>query len=144
MRLKYIYLPVIFLYTEYPSAQDVVRYMKLLYEIALFEHPNGSATRIFVGEIEIDERETVKIICFRGRDSVGDESQSIFVVGGRVITQTFESHLLLRHQLACGLVHLRIVNAEAAEDGECLEYRYIRVGERRAVILQGIFFTVNN
>lgn len=140
MRLKYIYLPIVFLYTEYPSAQDVVRYMKLLYEIALLEHSNGGATRVVVGEIEIDERETVKIIYFRGRYGVGDESQSVFVIGGRVITQTFESHLLLRHQLARGLVHLRVVNAEAAEDGERLEYRHVRVGERRTVILQGIFF----
>lgn len=113
--------------------------MKLLYEIALFEHPDGGATRVVVGEIKVDERETVEIINFCGRYSIGDESQGVFVVRGRVITQTLEGHLLLRHQLARGLVHLRIVNAEAAEDRERLEYRHIRVGERRAVILQGIF-----
>lgn len=114
--------------------------MKLLYEIALFEHPDSGATRVIIGEIKVNERETVKIVCFRGRYGIGDESQCIFVVGGRVITQTLEGHLLLRHQFTRGLVHLRVVNAETAEDGERFEYRHVRVGERYAVILQEIFF----
>lgn len=136
--------PIIFFHTENPSAQDVVRYVKLLYEIALFEHPNGSTTRVVVSKLKVDERETVEIVYFCGRYGIGDKSQGVFVVGGRVIAQTLEGHLLLRHQLTRGLVHLCVVNAEAAEDGERLEYRHVRVGERRAVILQGILYTVNN
>lgn len=52
-----------------------------------------------------------------------------------MIAQTLEGHLLFRHQLAGGLVHLRVVDAEAAEDGERFEYRDVRVGERRSVVL---------
>lgn len=114
--------------------------MELLYEIALLEHPDGGATRIFIGEIEVDEREAVEVVLFRGRYGIGDEPQGVLVVGGRVITQALEGHLLLRHQLARGFVHLRVVNTEAAENSERLEYRHVRVGEGCAVVLQRIFF----
>lgn len=59
--------------------------MELLYQIALLEHPNSSATRIVVGEIKVDEREAVEIVCFRRRNNVGDKPESVLVVGGRVI-----------------------------------------------------------
>lgn len=116
--------------------------MELLYEIALFEHPDGGTARVFVGEIKVDERETIKVVRFCGRYGIGDESQGVLVVGGRVVTQALEGHLLLRHQLARGFVHLRIVNTEAAEDSERLEYRHVRVGEGRAVVLQRISFII--
>lgn len=109
------YLPVIFLHAEDPSTQDIVWYMKLLYQIALFEHSDGSTARVFVGEVEVDEREAVEIERLRGRYGVGGQSQGIVVISSRVITQTFEGNLLFRHQLAGGLVHLRVVNAEAAK-----------------------------
>lgn len=97
--------------------------MELLYEIALLEHPDGGTARVLVGEIEVDKREAVEVVRFRGRYGIGDETQGVVVVGGRVIAQTLESHFLLRHQLARRFVHLRVVNAETAENGERLEYR---------------------
>lgn len=116
------YSPIILLHTEDPPTQDVVRYVELLYEITLLEHPDGGATRVIIGEIEVDERKAVEIVRFRGRDMIGDEPQSILVVGGRVITQALESHFLLRHQLTRRFVHLCVVNTEAAENSERLEY----------------------
>lgn len=103
--------------------------MKPLYQIALFEHPDSGATRVVVGEVEVDEREAKEIELLRGRYRVRGQPQSIVVVGCRMIAQTLESHLLLRHQLTGGLVHLRVVDAEAAEDSERLEYRDVRIGE---------------
>lgn len=114
--------------------------MKLLYEIALLEHPYGGAARVIIGEIEVDECEAVEVVRFRGRYEIGDESQGVIVVGGCVITQALEGHFLLRHQLARRFVHLRIVNTEATENSERLEYRHVRIGEGCAVVLQRIFF----
>lgn len=141
MRLKYP--PVILLHAKDPPTQNVVWYVELLYEIALLEHSDGSAARVVVGEVEVDERETVEIVRFRGRYVIGDEPQSVVVVGGCVIAQALEGHLLLRHQLARRFVHLRVVNTQAAENGERFEYRYVRVGEGCAVVLQRIFFIIN-
>lgn len=118
--------------------------MELLYEVALLEHPYGGATRVLIGEFEVDEREAIEVVRFRGWYGIGDESQGVVVVGGRVITQTLEGHLLLRHQLARRFVHLRVVNTEAAENSERLEYRDVRVGEGCAVVLQRTFFFIIN
>lgn len=41
--------------------------MKFLYQIALFEHPDGSPTSVLIGQIEVDKCETVQIVGFRGR-----------------------------------------------------------------------------
>lgn len=117
--------------------------MEFLYEIALLKHSDGGTTRVVISEVEVDEREAVEVVRFRGRYGIGDESQSVFVVGGRVITQALEGHLLFRHQLARGFVHLRVVNTEAAENRERLEYRHVRVGEGCAVVLRRIFFIIN-
>lgn len=59
--------PIILLYTENPSAQDFVGDMKFLYQIALFEHPNGGPTSVLIRQIEVDECEAVQIIGFCGR-----------------------------------------------------------------------------
>lgn len=117
--------------------------MKLLYEIALLEHPDGGAARVIISEIKIDEHETVEVVRFRGRYGIGDEPQGVIVIGGRVITQALEGYLLLRHQLTRRFVHLCVVNTEAAENSERLEYRYIRVGKGCAVVLQRIVFIIN-
>jgi len=110
--------------------------VELLYKIALLEHPDGCTACVVIGQLEVDEREAVKIVYLRGWYRVGNESQSVIVVGGCVITQALESHFLLRHQFARGFVHLRVMNAEAAEDRERLEYRHVRIGEGCAVVLR--------
>lgn len=118
--------------------------MELLYEIALLEHPYGGAARVIIREIKVDECEAKEVVRFRGRYGIGDESQGVLVVSGCVITQTLEGYLLLRHQLARGFVHLRVVNTETAENSERLEYRHVRVSEGCAVVLQRIFFLLVN
>jgi len=110
--------------------------VELLNKIALFEHPDGSTTCVVIGELEIDEREAVEIVYLRGWYRIRDKSQSVIVVGGCMITQALEGHFLFRHQFACGFVHLRVVNAEAAEDRKRLKYRHVRIGEGCTVILQ--------
>lgn len=140
----YEYSPIILLHTEDPPAQDIVRYVELLYKIALLKHPDGSTTRVVIGEIKIDERETIEIIYLRWWYRVRDKSQGVVVVGRCVITQAFEGHFLLRHQFACGFVHLRVVNAEAAKDSECFKYWYVRIGEGDTVVLWMNFSLVIN
>jgi len=46
---------------------------------------------------------------------------SNLITCGRVIAETVEGDLLLCHELAGALVHLGVVDADAAEDGERLE-----------------------
>lgn len=41
-------LPIIFLYAKDPSTQHFIGYMKLLDQIALFEHANSGSTGVFV------------------------------------------------------------------------------------------------
>jgi len=71
--------------------------MELLYKIALLEHPDGSTTCVIISELEIDECEAVEIVYLRGWYHVRDESQSVIVIGGCVITQALEGHFLFCH-----------------------------------------------
>jgi len=50
-----------------------------------------------------------------------------------MVAEALESHLLFGHQLAGILVHLGVVNAQAAEDGKSLKNRGIRFGEGNSV-----------
>jgi len=72
--MKRGYQPIILLHTQDPPTQNVVRYVEFLYKITLLEHSNGSTARVFVGEIKVDECETVEIVCFRGRYKIRDEA----------------------------------------------------------------------
>lgn len=89
--------PVVFLHAENPSAEDLVRDMKLLDQVALFEHSNCRPASVLVGQIEVDEGETVQIVGFRGRYRFRGQSQRVVVAGCRVVAQAFKSHLLLGH-----------------------------------------------
>lgn len=54
---------------------------------------------------------------------------------GRMIWQTFEGHLLFGHQFAGVLIHLCIVNAQSAENGERFDYGRIGFRERLTIFL---------
>lgn len=72
--MKGEYLPIIFLHTQDPPTQNVVRYVEFLYKITLLEHSDGSTARVFVCEIKVDECETVEVVRFGGRYRIGDEA----------------------------------------------------------------------
>ena len=67
-------------------------------------------------------------------------SQSIGVLGrgGGVVRQALEGDFLLRHQFASVLVHLGVVNAQTAENGERFEHGNVRLGECLFGILREI------
>ena len=104
-------------------------------QVALLEHSNCRPASVFVGQVEVDEGETVQIVGFRGRYRFGGQSQGVVVAGCRVVAQAFKGHLLLGHQLASRLVHLGVVDPKAAENRERLEDRYVRVREGRSIVL---------
>ena len=51
-----------------------------------------------------------------------------------MITEALQGYLLLGHQLARRFVHLGVVDTKAAEDGERLEDRHVRVREGETVV----------
>ena len=89
--------PVVLLHAEDPPAEHLVGDVKLLDQVALFEHSDRRPASVLVGQIEVDEGETVQIVGFRGRYRLGGQSQRVVVAGCRVVAQTFEGHLLLGH-----------------------------------------------
>lgn len=109
--------------------------MEPLYELALLEHPDGGAAGVVVVEIEVDEGEAVEVVLVRGGYRVAGEPEGVVVARRRVVAQALQGDLLLGHQLAGRLVHLGVVDTEAAEYREGLEYRDVRVSERAAVVL---------
>lgn len=103
--------------------------MKLLHQITFQEHPDRGLARVVVRELEIDERETVQVVAVRGRNLRLDQLPRGLVARRRVVREALQGDLLLRHQLAGVLVHLRVVDAQPAEDGERLEERHVAVRE---------------
>ena len=57
------------------------------------------------------------------------ERVGVRVGGGGVVAEAVERHLLLGHHFAGAVVHLRVVDADAAEDGERLEQAHVRLVE---------------
>lgn len=108
--------------------------MELLHQVALQEHPQGGLARVVVREVEVDESETVQVEGVGRGDVFLQELLGGVVAGRCVVRQAFESHLLLGHQLARVLVHLGVVDTQAAEDGERLEQGDIAVGEGDVVL----------
>ncbi len=53
-----------------------------------------------------------------------------------MIAKAIQGHFLLSHQLDGPLIHLGVMNADAAEDGKGLKERDIRLFEGRSIILQ--------
>ena len=53
-----------------------------------------------------------------------------------MIAEAIQGHFLLSHQLDGPLIHLGVMNADAAEDGKGLKERDIRLFEGRSIILQ--------
>ena len=53
-----------------------------------------------------------------------------------MIAEAIQGHFLLSHHLDGTLIHLGVMNADAAEDGEGLKERDIRLIEGRSIILQ--------
>ena len=53
-----------------------------------------------------------------------------------MIAEAVEGHLLLGHELAGALVHLGVVDPDAAEDGERLEEDDVRLDERSPLFLE--------
>ena len=60
------------------------------------------------------------------------------VICCRVVAQAVERNLLLGHQLARALIHLGVVDADAAEDGERLEQDNVRLTKRCSLFLEKI------
>ena len=76
-----------------------------------------------------DELKTIQLVLLGRLDGIVDQLQRLILTSGCMVRQTLEGDLLLGHQLAGTLVHLRIVDAEPAEDGERLEDGDITVGK---------------
>jgi len=55
-----------------------------------------------------------------------------------VVAEAVEGHFLLGHQLAGSLVHLGVVDPDAAEDGEGLEQHDVGLPEGGALFLEKI------
>ena len=55
-----------------------------------------------------------------------------------MIAEAIQGHFLLSHHLDGTLIHLGVMNADAAEDGKGLKERDIRLFEGRSIILQCI------
>lgn len=74
--------------------------MKLLNQVALLEHPDGCSAGVLISQVEVDEREAVQIERFRGWYRVGGQFKGVVIVSSRMVTQTLQGNLLLRHQFA--------------------------------------------
>ena len=58
-------------------------------------------------------------------------------VGGRgVVGEAIEGHLLLGHEPAGAFVHLRVVNADSAKDGEGLKQADVGLGKLLTFVLK--------
>lgn len=134
MRVQQHYSPIIFFYAENPSAEYVVGYVKLVYEVGLLEHGYGNLAGLVVGVLKVDELEAHEIVLF-GLYLVGHELERIVVASRRMVAQTFQGDFLLRHELASRLVHLSIVDTQTAKNCKSLEYCDVRVREGKAVVL---------
>ena len=53
-----------------------------------------------------------------------------------MVTEAIQGHFLLSHHLDGSLIHLGVMNADAAEDGKGLKERDIRLLEGRSIILK--------
>lgn len=82
------------------------------------------------------EREAVEGVRLGGWNVVLYQVFGLALSGSRVVRQTLQRDLLFGHQFTGTLVHLRIVDPQAAEYRKRLENRYVTVRELQLIVLR--------